>query len=274
MDFDRDEDAIRLLNRSVVLVWPKEPMQRLIEATHGIKILNRQVLQEGTHALLMPFFEDPDDSEAWVRENFAILFERQLGGWDIEPEAWPFERTWETFSEWFEVNIQQLTWDLVGTRLLYDWETPDDGYIRLPSGLDSVSGQQDLKGIFGSPNGSAYETAEVRIGPPLDYIAEKLRTAIVSAYNAVRSSLNTSGLEEVNPEVFRAVMRGEEGKGKNETCRCAVISFRFSLHAYLALQNMLAPMNQHDIIERLLSMTWDDLQAWLDRVTQEGSVTG
>jgi hypothetical protein len=53
-----------------------------------------------------------------------------------------------------------------------------------------------------------------------------------------------------------------------------MISFRFSLHAYLALQNMLAPMNQHDIIERLLSMTWDDLQAWLDRVTQEGSVTG
>jgi len=33
-------------------------------------------------------------------------------------------------------------------------------------------------GIFTGPNASAYERTEMRYGPPLEYVAEKLRNAV------------------------------------------------------------------------------------------------
>ena len=50
--------------------------------------------------------------------------------------------------------------------------------------------------------------------------------------------------------------------------------FHSAVVGYLPLHNMLALANEHDISERLLRYSQDDLAEWLNRIDTEGSVTG
>jgi hypothetical protein len=56
--------------------------------------------------------------------------------------------------------------------------------------------------------------------------------------------------------------------------RTAKAGLRYTVHAYVALQNMMGIMNDDGLIERLIDGNFYDLEAWLDRVQQEGSVLG
>ena len=50
-------------------------------------------------------------------------------------------------------------------------------------------------------------------------------------------------------------------------------AFILGLTAYLALNNLLGIANDHGIFGRLLAVSHDDFVAWLERITEEGSVT-
>ncbi len=54
----------------------------------------------------------------------------------------------------------------------------------------------------------------------------------------------------------------------------AKYAFHSAVVGYLALHNMLALANEHDISERLLRYAKDDSAKWLDRIDAGGSVTG
>jgi hypothetical protein len=54
----------------------------------------------------------------------------------------------------------------------------------------------------------------------------------------------------------------------------ALYAFRSALVGHLALNNMLALANNHDLDDRLLAYSRDEFKAWLDRIDQAGSVTG
>ena len=50
--------------------------------------------------------------------------------------------------------------------------------------------------LFSPPNGPAYERQETPMGPPLEYVAEKLRSAVEASYNMCRIVLGVHpGLE-------------------------------------------------------------------------------
>ena len=53
-------------------------------------------------------------------------------------------------------------------------------------------------------------------------------------------------------------------------CRFA---FHYALVGYLALMNLLAIANDHEISDRLLGMSHEEFESWLDRIDEEGSVT-
>lgn len=123
-------------------------------------------------------------------------------------------------------------------------------YDEFDSGDDRDPGDDWLE-IIGDSNAGAYQKAEARVGPPLAYVAEKLRHA----------------LEQVH-EVHGRL--GDDARAR----AAAQAAFHYALVAHLALHNMLTLAGDHSLVVRLLAMPADELERWLDAVAAEGSVTG
>ena len=117
------------------------------------------------------------------------------------------------------------------------------------------------------PNAGAFEKDEVRSGPPLSYIAEKLRGALESAHEVWRA-INRSGPINLSQSANAPVAAQELGLSS------AFSSFRYSMTAFLALHNMLGMIADQKKIDALLDYNHDEFAAWLDRVEREGSILG
>lgn len=125
----------------------------------------------------------------------------------------------------------------------------------------------ELDPSFRDPNGPAYQTAQARVGPPLEYVAEKLAAALGDlhrAHRAVRGAPGGAGhpesAAELAPPDVQADLR---------------LAFVHALVAYLALGNMLALADDPGALAaRLLASSRAEFTDWLWRVGREGSVTG
>ena len=103
------------------------------------------------------------------------------------------------------------------------------------------------------PNDDAYLNEE-RVGPPLEYVAEKLRHS----------------LEAIHP-LLAALRKTAGGDSPLFSARYA---FHSQLTGYLALNNLLALASDNNLSERLEGHTAEQFKEWLDRIDQQGSVTG
>lgn len=112
---------------------------------------------------------------------------------------------------------------------------------------------EDLEGLFSEPNGPAYEKREERVGPPLEYVREKIG-------NSLRTLHDLAG--------------HARGIGSAEVERRVWNAFYYEIVAFLALSNMLALANDHDLVDRLLAHDSDEFDDWLRRIEAEGSVVG
>jgi hypothetical protein len=97
-------------------------------------------------------------------------------------------------------------------------------------------------------NGPAYTASEERHGVPLDYVGDKLGSAIYELHNFA-----------VNHPQQRTELIGP---------------MYYMLVAHLALHNMLAKANDRTLPTRLLEGTYEDLRSWLAVVEREGDVAG
>lgn len=125
--------------------------------------------------------------------------------------------------------------------------------------------------FFTDPNGPAYTAEEVRTGPPLDYVAEKLANSLKSLHSLL------DAIEQRVPENIPALWKGQgDPPPLKETylLRPAQYAFHYGLVAYLALRNLLALANDLHLVERLAQLSDDEFAEWLNRIREEGSVTG
>lgn len=97
-------------------------------------------------------------------------------------------------------------------------------------------------------NGPAYTSSQQRHGVPLDYVGEKLDSAIV--------------------ELHRFAL--DHPQQRNEL----IAPMHYMLVAHLALHNMLAKANDRTLVARLVNGTSDELRAWLALIAREGDVAG
>lgn len=104
---------------------------------------------------------------------------------------------------------------------------------------------------FLEPNNGAYEKTEERTGPPLEYVAEKLRKNVEASHHLVKGT-----------------------KDGDRLSMHASAAFRHGLVSYLGLQNLLALINEGELFDRLERYTHEDFIDWLDRIDRQGSVTG
>ena len=129
----------------------------------------------------------------------------------------------------------------------------------------------DPDDFFRPPNDSAYETDEVRTGPPLSYVAEKIRHNLEATHSLIH---------EIRRRVPDELCVGEPASEPPMSVKeeyllpTALYAFRSAIVGYLALNNMLALASEKDLNDRLLSFSRDEFKEWLGRIDQAGSVTG
>jgi len=117
----------------------------------------------------------------------------------------------------------------------------------------------DADEMFRGPNDGAYEKEEIRTGPPLDYVAEKIRSAMELTHFLI-STLSRTDLADANDrDTMLSQARG---------------SLRYQMTGYLALKNMLALASDQGLFGRLERFSYDDFHDWLDRIDQQGTTTG
>ena len=86
----------------------------------------------------------------------------------------------------------------------------------------------DLPDGLTGPNDQAYVKTETRTGPPLDYVAEKLRLSIEGLHRIHQ------GLKDCHDNLFTQAHH----------------SFHTAVTAYLALKNLLGMATDQDLFER------------------------
>lgn len=116
-DSDGSGKEIWFVNRGLVLLRPRQPFVDWVIQTDPGTPVPEDLARDAVGAFLIPDFAMTADSYAWIRENFATMFEIQLRDWYMDPDMWPTGRDWETFNEWFEVEFTDITWDLVDAPL-------------------------------------------------------------------------------------------------------------------------------------------------------------
>lgn len=106
----------------------------------------------------------------------------------------------------------------------------------------------DDLGLPLNANGAAYMSSQARHGVPLDYVAEKLGTAIEDLHRYGRQ--HPPAREGLMPAMYHLLV------------------------AYLGLHNMLGAANDHQLAPRLFSSSTKELDAWLRLVSRQGDVLG
>ena len=114
----------------------------------------------------------------------------------------------------------------------------------------------EIDDLTGDSNNGAFRKNEIRNGPPLSYVAEKVRISI----------------ETIHGIYYKAKNRLPDSNEKAEMISDSCYAFRNSIVSYLALYNLLALVEDNDVYENLLNSSKEDLDNWLDVVEREGSL--
>lgn len=99
-----------MINRSAVILRPGPPF---IEWASKLDDSGIVPSSEGEQTVyLVPEFEDDIEAMEVLSEGYELLFEEQLAGWHTDESAWPSNRTFKMFREWFVIEQHSLVIDL------------------------------------------------------------------------------------------------------------------------------------------------------------------
>jgi len=107
-----------MLNRGVVIVRPKQPYRDWAE---GLDDEGPGLLPDGEGErtiYLIPNFATDDDAWDILEGIYDEIFDNELWDWHTDPAAWPRNRTFEMFQEWFHVEFHSVVEDLCDYELV------------------------------------------------------------------------------------------------------------------------------------------------------------
>jgi len=120
---------MKLVNRSVVIVRPKQPLVDWVNQTPEVKPRKKLTLEDmraSRTVLLVPQDTTMAQAREYVEALKPYLFEMQLNLWYRDPRTWPREKSNAPFDEWFDLELHTLVVDLVSGALLRQGEEPVD----------------------------------------------------------------------------------------------------------------------------------------------------
>jgi len=127
VDGSDDSGAVWFLNRAVVVVRPKDAYRDWAMGIDSEAARAWEAEGGWTNAYLIPDFDNEDDAWDWLEAECATIFEMELGAWHDDADEWPADRSWETFLDWFDLELIEMAWDLVDEPLSSSPPEPGDG---------------------------------------------------------------------------------------------------------------------------------------------------
>ena len=109
-----------LLNRSLLIVRPRRPFLDWYLSLDDAEDVTLEDLREEPTGYLLSEYELEEDREAVLEHFWDLVFEHELMAWSNEEKAWPRQRTFTMFRDWFEVELSSLVIDIVDAPLLTD----------------------------------------------------------------------------------------------------------------------------------------------------------
>lgn len=104
--------SMKSINRSVAVIKPKQPyvdwINQLPDTEEKLTVEN---LQSDCTAILIPEFDRPEESKAFISAMAESLFEEELRGWCMDEALWPKRRKNRMLWKWFEVEIHSEVFD-------------------------------------------------------------------------------------------------------------------------------------------------------------------
>jgi hypothetical protein len=113
-----------MINRSVLIVRPKQPFLNWAEGLDDSGLLP-DVGGEQT-VYLIPEFDGNEDAQAIIEKVYLEVFENELWGWHTDESAWPANRDFETFREWFTIELHSVVEDLCDYEIIDGDDDNDD----------------------------------------------------------------------------------------------------------------------------------------------------
>lgn len=99
-----------VLNRSVVIVKPRQPYR---DWAAGLAESGLLPDDEGECTIyLIPDFANDEDAWEILEEVYDEIFNKELWSWHTDPAAWPLNRTFSMFRDWFHVGFHSVVEDL------------------------------------------------------------------------------------------------------------------------------------------------------------------
>jgi hypothetical protein len=114
-----------LLNRSAVVVRPKQPFVAWLKSIEELHLPDVTQAQLGTTLYLVPAWDDPADAEKVLGRVHDEIFCRELESWSTDEATWPKRRSLKLFKQWFDVVHFDLVQD-VGPGPIGNDEGPEE----------------------------------------------------------------------------------------------------------------------------------------------------
>ncbi len=113
-----------MINRSAVTVCAKQPfLDWLMEIPDPVQPdLTLEQINEEPNVYLLPAYDTDDDKAELIEQFHDAIFETELDEWCTDESAWPQNRDFELFMEWFTVTFHSVVEDMVDAPLLEEEE--------------------------------------------------------------------------------------------------------------------------------------------------------
>ena len=106
------------VNRSLLIVRAKKPFLDWLQSLPDPANVTLSEANEDNTVYLLPEFEYAYEQEKILGHFFDLIFIEQLMGWWQDDRDWPPDRSFEVFTEWFDVEFHSLVLDLVDEPLM------------------------------------------------------------------------------------------------------------------------------------------------------------
>ena len=101
---------VPMLNRSAVVIIPKQPFLDWVNSVDDVGTVTADDMQKMIY--LVPDYEDPADADKVLKKVCDEIFCRELEGWHTDEEAWPQDRSFKVFKQWFDVQHYEIVTDV------------------------------------------------------------------------------------------------------------------------------------------------------------------
>lgn len=102
--------VLPVINRDVIMIKPKPPFMDWLRKISFPEPPPQPGFEFTMY--LLPEHETEKEGLNYIKKNFDRIFCSELWGWSMDEKTWPAGRTYKMFTQWFEVKMQCMVYDM------------------------------------------------------------------------------------------------------------------------------------------------------------------